>query len=110
VQYAGASGDFYPLHTDEVFATQVAGQPTVIAHGMLTMAMSGRVLTDLLGHTGVRRFGGRFRAPVRPGDDLDLVGTVAARRCGPPTVVRIDFTTCNQHGTVVFEGTFEAEV
>src|SRR5882724_10633464 len=49
VQYAGASGDYNPLHSDEVFATKVAGYPSVFAHGMLTMGLSGTVLTDLTG-------------------------------------------------------------
>ena len=48
-QYAGASGDFNPLHTDEVYATKVAGYPTVFAHGMLTMGLTARMLTDWVG-------------------------------------------------------------
>ena len=46
VQYAGASGDYNPLHSDDKFTTEVAGYPSVFAHGMLTMGMTGRVLTD----------------------------------------------------------------
>ena len=49
VQYAGASGDYNPLHTDDRFTTEVAGYPSVFAHGMLTMGMTGRVLTDWFG-------------------------------------------------------------
>ena len=60
VQFAGASGDFNPLHTDEPFATVIAGYPGVIAHGMLTMAASGRVITDWFGMAALRAFGMRF--------------------------------------------------
>ena len=49
MQYAGASGDFNPIHHDETFATKAAGYPSVFAHGMLTMGLTGRVLTDWLG-------------------------------------------------------------
>ena len=51
VQYAGASGDYNPLHSDELFTTKVAGYPSVFAHGMLTMGMTGRLVT------GAARYG-----------------------------------------------------
>ena len=57
VQYAGASGDFNPLHTDEVYATKVAGYPTVFAHGMLTMGLTARMLTDWVGDGRLAKFG-----------------------------------------------------
>ena len=46
VQYAGVSGDYNPIHTDEIFATEVAGYPSVFAHGMLTMGMTGKMITN----------------------------------------------------------------
>lgn len=68
--YAGASGDFSPQHTDEIWNTEVAGYPTVFAHGMLTMGMTGRVLTDWFGNEALKAFGMRFLRQVWPGDDL----------------------------------------
>src|ERR1700691_3470068 len=78
VQYAGASGDYTPLHTDEVFATQVAGYPSVFAHGMLTMGLTGKMLTDYVGDGRLTKFGVRFTNQVWPGDSLDVTSTVAA--------------------------------
>ena len=49
VQYAGASGDYNPLHTDEIYATRIAGYPAVFAHGVLTMGMTGEMLTNYVG-------------------------------------------------------------
>jgi len=64
VRYAGASGDFNPIHWSEEFATSV-GLPNVIAHGMLTMAVAGRLVTDWIGDPGaVLDFGVRFTRPV----------------------------------------------
>ena len=67
VMYAGASGDYNPLHTDEIFATEKAGYPSVFAHGMLTMGMSGRVLTDWIGDGQLTSYGVRFARQVWPG-------------------------------------------
>src|SRR5215468_9971647 len=94
VQYAGASGDYNPLHTDEVFATQVAGYPSVFAHGMLTMAMTGRALTDWVGDGRLTKFGARFVQQVFPGDTLTAtVEIVAVRDEGGVALADLAVTT-----------------
>jgi acyl dehydratase len=76
VMYAGASGDFNPLHTDEPFATQIAGNPTVMSHGMLVMGMAGQLLADWFGTEHVRRYRARFQAPTWPGDTISVTARV----------------------------------
>src|SRR4051794_25197694 len=66
VMYAGASGDYNPLHSDELFTTKIAGYPSVFAHGMLSMGATGRVLTDWFGADGVTKYGVRFVYQVWP--------------------------------------------
>lgn len=111
VQYAGASGDYNPIHTDEVFATQVAGYPSVFAHGMLTMGLTGRMLTDYVGPGRLMSFGGRFTSQVWPGDTLTASATVTdvGNRDG---VSAADFNvvTRNQDGVAVFTGSARARV
>lgn len=80
VRYAGASGDFNPIHYDHLYALD-AKLGGVIAHGMLTMAFMGRALTDRTGPLGrVVRIAARFTAPVRPGDAVAVRVAVTARR------------------------------
>ena len=111
VQYAGASGDYNPLHTDEVFATQVAGYPSVFAHGMLTMGLTGKMLTDYVGDGRLTQFGGRFTSQVWPGDTLTATATVMAVRVeSGVSVVDFDVVTENQSGVAVFSGSATARI
>ncbi|MFD5748687.1 MaoC family dehydratase [Streptomyces sp. NPDC059255] len=80
VRYAGASGDFNPIHWNEKFAKEV-GLPDVIAHGMFTMAEAIRVVTDWAGDPGaVVEYGVRFTRPVVvPNDDTGALVEVSAK-------------------------------
>jgi acyl dehydratase len=107
VQYAGASGDYNPLHTDEIFTTQVAGYPSVFAHGMLTMGMTGKMLTDYVGPTRLTKYGVRFTSQVWPGDTLEATATVKAI---DGEKVEFDVKTVNQDGVEVLSGYAEARL
>ncbi|WP_435228218.1 MaoC family dehydratase [Streptomyces sp. Tue6028] len=95
VQYAGASGDFNPIHWNEKFAVEV-GLPDVIAHGMFTMAEAIRVVTDWVGDPGaVIEYGVRFTKPVVvPNDDkgatIEVSAKIGAKLDG--NTVRVDLT------------------
>ncbi|WP_217143348.1 MaoC family dehydratase [Streptomyces sp. AC627_RSS907] len=95
VRYAGASGDFNPIHWNEKFAKKV-GLPDVIAHGMFTMAEAIRVVTDWTGDpAAVVEYGVRFTRPVVvPNDDrgavIEVSGKVAAKL--DDNKVRVDLT------------------
>ncbi|MET8515853.1 MaoC/PaaZ C-terminal domain-containing protein [Streptomyces sp. NPDC005077] len=111
VQYAGASGDYNPLHTDERFATEVAGYRGVFAHGMLTMGMTGRVLTDWVGTESLLTFGVRFKAQVWPGDTLTATATVESVEDTPVgPVAHFSLRTVNQNGAEVVTGTAAARL
>ena len=101
VQYAGASGDYNPLHTDEIYATKIAGYPSVFAHGMLTMGLTGQAIAGLVGAESLLRFGVRFTAQVWPGDTLTVRSSVV-RITGP--VAEFSVSTVNAEGAEVMSG------
>ena len=95
VRYAGASLDFNPIHWNERFAKEV-GLPDVIAHGMLTMALGGRLVTDWLGDPGrLAEYSVRFTRPVVVPDDeegalVEFTGKVGEVR--EDGTARVDIT------------------
>ena len=109
VMYSGASGDYNPIHTDELYTREAAGYPGVFAHGMLTMGMTGRAITNLVGAENVRRFGVRFTSQVWPGDTLTAATRIdAVREEGGERLVDLSVTTTNQNGETVLTGTATA--
>ena len=104
VMYAGASGDFNPIHWNEKFATSV-GLPDVISHGMFTMAEAARVVTDWVGDPGaVEEYGVRFTRPVVVPDDdtgavLEVTAKIAEKLDGRR--VRVDLTARSAGETVL---------
>ena len=107
VMYAGASGDYNPVHTDEKFTKEVAGYPSVFAHGMLTMGMTGRMLTNYVGDGRLTKYGVRFTSQVWPGDTLNSTATVVDVTDG---IVNLSVETTNQDGALVLSGYAAARV
>ena len=111
VQYAGASGDYNPVHSDEKFVTEVAGYPTVFAHGMLTMGMTGRMLTNYVGDGRLTYYGGRFVNQVWPGDTLTARAEVSeVREENGQTLIDLAISTTNQDEKFVLTGNATARV
>ena len=111
VMYAGVSGDYNPLHTDDVYTKEAAGYPGVFAHGMLTMGMTGKMLTDYVGDARLTKYGVRFTSQVWPGDTLDSTATVQrVFDQDGKKLVELDVVTKNQNGIEVLKGYAEARV
>ena len=102
--YAGASGDHNPMHIDIDFA-RGAGMPDVFAHGMLSMAWLGRLLTNWAPQRDLREFSVRFSAITHVGERIVCTGRVADKlERGGEQLVRIVMTTANEKGEVKLTG------
>ncbi|RZT39250.1 MaoC family dehydratase [Cupriavidus agavae] len=100
--YAGASGDHNPIHVDIDFARR-AGMPDVFAHGMLSMAYLGRLLTNWVPQEQIRAFSVRFAAITHVGDVVTCSGVVTGKDAAAGTV-RVALSTCNQQGEIKLAG------
>ena len=103
-RYAGASGDFNPIHQDDEFARE-AGMGGVFAHGMLSMGFVAQALTDWAGAGSVRKLGVRFAGLVRLNDTVTCRGRVLAKTSKDDTHdVEVEVWAENQKGEKVVTG------
>jgi acyl dehydratase len=108
IRFAGASGDFNPIHTIESVG-QEAGLGGVIAHGMLIMGFVGQALTTWVPRAAITKFGVRFSAITRPGDQITVRGELAGKEeTEEGTRVKIKVQAVDQKGEVKVKGTCEA--
>jgi len=108
VRYAGASGDFNPLHTDPKFGEMV-GTGGIIAHGMLIMGFVGQLLSDYVGPAALRKFGVRFRGMTRLDDVITCTGTITEKyEADGEGRIAGKVQATDQNGDVKVSGTFVA--
>ena len=104
VRYAGASGDFNPIHHDEPLAQRL-GNPGVFAMGMMSAGLLAHMLTDWLGIGRLRRYNVRFASRVWPGDSLTCQGRVVAKRKeGEDGILDCELSVLNQNGEAIITG------
>ncbi len=107
-RYAGASGDFNPIHLDDAFA-RAAGMGGVFAHGMLSMGFVAQSVTDWVGTGTIQKIGVRFAGLVRPGDMITCRGKVVDKRPAKESgrgqnLVDVELWAENQKGEKVIAG------
>jgi acyl dehydratase len=104
VRYAGASGDYNPMHHDEILATK-AGQPSVFGHGMFSMGLLGTAITDYVGVGTLTAYKVRFSRQTWPGEELRTRIVVRAKREeGGAHLVDLDCSLANAEGEVKVVG------
>ena|SRR5436305_50924 len=110
VRYAGASGDFNPLHTDPQVGEAI-GTGGIIAHGMLIMGFVGQLLSDYVGPEALRRFNTRFKGMTHIGDVITCTGTITKKyeEEGEGRIVG-NVRAVDQDGDIKVNGTFIAAI
>jgi acyl dehydratase len=104
VKYAGASGDFNPMHHDDTVATKV-GYPSVFGHGMFSAGVLSHYVSDWVGLENLRKFGVRFTGQVYPGDTLAFSAKVTRKyKEGDENRIDADLAVANQEGKVILSG------
>jgi acyl dehydratase len=108
VRYAGASGDFNPLHTDPKVGERI-GTGGIIAHGMLIMGFAGQLLSDYVGPQALRKFGVRFKGMTHIGDVITCTGKITEKyEVDGETRIAGTLQAVDQNGEVKVSGTFVA--
>src|SRR6266852_5338403 len=108
VRYAGASGDFNPLHTDPKIG-ELIGTGGIIAHGMLIMGFVGQMLSDYVGPTALRKFGVRFKGMTHLDDVITCTGTITEKfEADGEARIAGKVQAVDQNGDVKVTGTFVA--
>jgi len=103
IVYAGASGDFNPIHVDPFFAKDVAMLPDVIAHGLFNMALLGKMVMDWIGDPGyLKKLSCQFRGMTIPGETVHFKGKVREKL--QENLVVLDVWAEKDDGTVVIKG------
>lgn len=110
VRYAGASGDFNPLHTDPKIGEMI-GVGGIIAHGMLIMGFVGQMLSDYVGPQALKKFGVRFKGMTHLDDEITCTGTITEKyeEDGEGRIAG-KMQAADQNGDVKVTGTFVAAV
>ena len=110
VKYAGASGDFNPIHHDELYAIR-GGNDRVFAMGMMTTGFLSHMITDWVGDGKLRKYKVRFARQVWPGDTVTCKGKITKKYTqGGKNYIEADVFAENQRAEKVITGTIVAEV
>ncbi|MBS0619745.1 MAG: MaoC family dehydratase N-terminal domain-containing protein [Spirochaetes bacterium] len=104
VRYAGASGDFNPIHND-VEAAKAAGLPGTIAHGMYIMALMGRHVNNWVPPQQVKYFGVKFKGMSLPGDTMVFTGKIKKKKeDNGEKIIMVSLTAANEKGEIKVAG------